>query len=99
MKVNNPLLWLGMITLATAPVALTDDPPPVPVGAAAVDIAPWYPVRLMGYGSRKTESEGVASRLKAKALAVGADAEGPAVLVVVDNCGMPAQVTEEVAAG
>ena len=32
-----------------------------------------YPIRLMGYGSRKTESEGIASRLKARALAIGAD--------------------------
>ena len=43
----------------------------------------------MGYGSRKTESEGIASRLKVRALAIGGDdaAEGgPAVLVAVDNC-------------
>ena len=39
--------------------------------------------------SRKTESEGIASRLKARALAIGDDDEagdGPAVLVAIDNC-------------
>jgi hypothetical protein len=72
----------------------------VPVGVAVEDITPAYPIRLMGYGSRKIESEGVASRLKARALAIGADdaAEGgPAVLVAVDNCGVGAKVVEEVA--
>ena len=48
----------------------------------------------MGYGSRKTESEGIASRLKARALAIGADDAdgGPAVLVAVDNCAVGAKV-------
>ena len=30
------------------------------VGVAKVDITPDYPVRLTGYASRKTESQGVA---------------------------------------
>ena len=65
--------------------------PTVPVGVAAVDITPDYPIRMVGYGSRQTESEGIASRLKAKALAIGDDKDekgGPAVLVAVDNCGV-----------
>ena len=74
----------------------------VPVGVAVEDITPDYPIRLMGYGSRKTESAGIASRLKARALAIGADQTadggGPAVLVAVDNCAVGANVTEEVAA-
>jgi hypothetical protein len=72
----------------------------VPVGTAVEDITPAYPIRLMGYGSRKTESEGIASRLKARALAIGADDAapgGPAVLLAVDNCGVAARITEEVA--
>ena len=75
--------------------------PPVPVGAAVVDITPDYPARLVGYESRKTESEGIASRLKARALAIGGDDNedrGPAVLVAVDNCAVGANITEEVAA-
>ena len=39
-----------------------------------VDVTPSYPIRLMGYGSRKTESEGVASPLKVRALVIGGDA-------------------------
>jgi hypothetical protein len=74
---------------------------PVPVGAAVVDITPDYPIRMVGYESRKTESDGVASRLKARALAIGGDdavSGGPAVLVAVDNCAVGSKVTEEVAA-
>jgi len=73
----------------------------VPVGAAVVDVTPDYPIRMVGYESRKTESEGIASRLKVRALAIGADGEadgGPAVLVAVDNCAVGAKVTEDVAA-
>ena len=73
----------------------------VPVGAAVVDVTPDYPIRMVGYESRKTESEGIGSRLKVRALAIGADGEadgGPAVLVAVDNCAVGAKVTEEVAA-
>jgi hypothetical protein len=79
----------------------------VPVGVAVVDITPDYPIRLTGYGSRQTESEGVATRLKARALAIGADPggargeggdDGPAVLLAVDNCAVGAAITEQVAA-
>ena len=59
----------------------------VPVGAAVVDITPDYPIRMLGYESRKTESEGIASRLKARALAIGGDdGDGPSMLVAIDNC-------------
>jgi neutral ceramidase len=73
----------------------------VPVGAAVVDITPDYPVRMVGYESRKTESQGIASRLKARALAIGGDDGadgGPAVLVAVDNCAVGSKFVEEVAA-
>jgi hypothetical protein len=71
---------------------------PVPVGTAVVDVTPSYPIRLMGYGSRKTESEGIASPLKVRALAIGGDAEdGPAILITVDNCHVGAFMTDEVA--
>ena len=74
---------------------------PVSVGVAVVDITPGYPVRLMGYGSRQTESQGVASPLKVRALAIGGDAQaegGPAVLLAVDNCAVGAKMIEDVAA-
>uniref|UniRef100_UPI0037835598 neutral/alkaline non-lysosomal ceramidase N-terminal domain-containing protein n=1 Tax=Prosthecobacter sp. TaxID=1965333 RepID=UPI0037835598 len=66
------------------------------VGAASVDITPDYPVRLSGYGGRRLPNTGVSQRIFAKALAIGSDAEGPAVLVTVDNCGVPAAMREEV---
>lgn len=51
----------------------------VPVGVAKVDITPDQPVRMYGYRVRKTESEGIAGRLKASAMALGGDeGEGPA---------------------
>jgi len=65
-------------------------------GVAKIDITPEYPVRLTGYASRKTESEGVAQRIWARALAIGSDRDGPAILITVDNCGVPAIVRDEV---
>jgi len=70
----------------------------VQVGVARIDITPDYPIRLTGYAVRKTESEGVEQKLWAKALAIGSDADGPAILVTVDNCGVSALVIDEVAA-
>jgi putative membrane-bound dehydrogenase-like protein len=66
------------------------------VGVAAVDITPNYPVRLSGFGFRRTESEGVAQQIWAKALAIGNDE--PAVLISVDNLGVTANIVEVVAA-
>ncbi len=66
------------------------------VGGARVDITPAYPIRLSGYAVRKTESEGVAQKLWAKALAIGSDREGPALLITVDNTGVPAHIRDEV---
>lgn len=67
-----------------------------PVGAASVDITPDYPVRLSGYGGRREPNTGIAQHIFAKALAIGTDEEGPAVLVTVDNCGVPAAMRDEV---
>src|SRR5688572_13243780 len=37
--------------------------PAFPVGVAQVDITPDYPVRLSGFGGRRTESEGVTLKI------------------------------------
>ncbi|MFI5459949.1 MAG: neutral/alkaline non-lysosomal ceramidase N-terminal domain-containing protein [Isosphaerales bacterium] len=97
------LFWVGALVSAVAPSLPAAEPERVPVGVAVVDITPDYPIRLVGYGSRKTESEGIASRLKARALAIGDDSGssgggGPAVLLAVDNCAVGSNVTEQVAA-
>jgi dienelactone hydrolase len=67
-----------------------------PVGAASADITPDYPIRLSGYGNRTNVNSGVIQRLFAKALAIGSDADGPAILVTVDNCGVPGTMREEI---
>ncbi len=61
-----------------------------------MDITPDYPVRLSGYGSRKTEHEKVAQRLHASALALQWKEDAPAIIVTVDNGGVPAAVRAEV---
>ena len=54
-----------------------------------IDITPNYPIRLSGFGFRRQESEGVTHPIWAKALAIGAEGESPAILVTVDNLGVP----------
>ena len=65
-------------------------------GAASIDITPDYPVRLSGYGNRRAPNTSVSQHIFAKALALGSDAEGPAILVTVDNVGVPASMRTEV---
>lgn len=66
------------------------------VGVATVDVTPDYPVRLNGFGGRRTESEGVTQRIFVKALAIGDSAKSAAVLVTMDNLGIPDEMTREV---
>lgn len=83
-------LALGLLRSAAAPHTL-------PVGVAAVDITPDYPIRLSGFGFRRTESEGVTLKIWAKAFAIGDEKNGPAIIVTVDNLGVSDQITSEVA--
>jgi putative membrane-bound dehydrogenase-like protein len=68
------------------------------VGVAAVDITPDYPIRLNGFGSRRTESEGITQKIWAKALAFQDEKQGPAILIAADNLGVPDEIVQEVAA-
>ncbi|MDB6117252.1 MAG: hypothetical protein JWO08_1033 [Verrucomicrobiaceae bacterium] len=68
-------------------------------GAARVNITPGYPVRLSGYGSRTTEFEGVKADIWAKALAIAWNDEPPAIIITVDNCGVPASLRDLVLDG
>lgn len=63
----------------------------VPVGAAKIDVTPTHPTVLAGYGGRTTEHDGVDTPIWARALVIG-DRQ-PAVLIAVDNCGIPATMT------
>ena len=67
------------------------------VGTARIDITPDYPVRLSGFGFRRTESEGISHRIWAKALAIDDSHSGPAILISVDNLGLPASMVTELA--
>jgi neutral ceramidase len=87
---------LGLLLVVCFAAPAWADEPPVPVGAASVDITPDYAVRLSGYSSRRTPFESVAQRIWAKALVIGEDGgEGPAVLLTVDNCGVPAALVDQ----
>lgn len=68
-----------------------------PIGVAQVDITPTGPVRLAGYASRESETETIAQRLWAKALAIGEQSKSMVVLVTVDSCGVPDEITTPVA--
>ncbi len=68
------------------------------VGTAKIDITPDFPVRLSGYGGRRDEADSIEQRIWAKALAIRNGAESPAVLMTVDNCGVPDYITAAVAA-
>src|SRR5713101_5644575 len=72
------------------------------VGVAQIDITPNYPIRLSGFGFRRTESEGVTQRIWAKALAIeggggprGDDPRSPVILITVDNLGVPADLVDK----
>jgi Neutral/alkaline non-lysosomal ceramidase, N-terminal len=69
----------------------------VPVGVARVDVTPDHPIMLSGYSSRKAESNTAAGKLWVKALAIGSDADGPALVVTADNLGIPDVIGSEVA--
>ncbi len=83
-----------VILFASAPAIFAAESSQI-VGVAKIDITPDYAVRLSGYGNRRTEHEGVEQHIFAKALAFGSDADGPAVLLTVDNCGVPAWIRDE----
>ena len=73
--------------------ASQDEKPLVPAGFARQDITPAYPVRLSGFGFRRTQSEGVQQRVWAKAMALGH--EQPLVLVTVDNLGCSLAIRQQ----
>lgn len=66
------------------------------LGVARRDITPTEPIRLTGYAARKSPHVGVEQKLWAKALAIGSNREGPAVLITLDNCGISEGTWREV---
>ena len=72
--------------------------PTVLVGTAKVDITPELPIRLSGYGNRTAETTRAETRLFARALALGADDQQPAVLITLELIGVGAETSEFVTA-
>jgi hypothetical protein len=67
-------------------------------GFAKVDVTPQVPLRMSGYGNRDHPSEGVETKLHARAMALRAGATADTfVLVQFDIVGMPAAFTEDIA--
>ena len=89
----------------TLPVGLLPGAGPAPtplpgvyrVGAAKVDITPAGPIWMSGYALRAHSSEGVLSRLWAKALALESSPGGRIVIVSTDLVGIPRDLSDEVA--
>lgn len=93
----NLLLCLPAAVAGAIPAAGgSDRSPAYEAGVARVEITPTHPVRLSGYGTRRTESTRAAQPLWAKALVLGVSREEPFLLLAVDNCGVPAALREEV---
>ena len=90
-------LAVSIVTMISG-IAGSNEAQTIPIGVAKVDISPEGPIRLSGYLSRGSESKGVSQKLWAKALAIGSDERGAAVLVSVDNLGLSDEIVEEVAA-
>jgi hypothetical protein len=90
-------LGLGVILLATEPLAAAEPSSDWKAGAARVDTTPGAPVWMSGYASRSSPSQGVAHPLSAKALALS-DAHGQrAVFVTCDVIGFSRAFTGRVA--
>jgi putative membrane-bound dehydrogenase-like protein len=66
------------------------------VGLARVDITPVGPVRLNGFGFRRTSFEGITQRIAARALAID-DGNEPALLITAEVLGIPADIRAELA--
>ncbi|HEX3150594.1 MAG TPA: neutral/alkaline non-lysosomal ceramidase N-terminal domain-containing protein [Gemmataceae bacterium] len=67
------------------------------VGTAQVDITPSTPIRLNGFGFRRTESEGVYHRIWARALAIEDESKEPTLLITVDVLGIPDDIRANLA--
>jgi putative membrane-bound dehydrogenase-like protein len=95
--VRTVLLACLVIGVASRPINAIEPDLPYKVGVASVDITPAHPIRLNGFGSRRTESEGVYQKLHARALAIDDGSQSPVVLLAVDVLGIPANIHDEVA--
>jgi putative membrane-bound dehydrogenase-like protein len=87
---------LSFLSLALLPL-IADAADMYRVGTAQVDITPTHPIRLNGFGFRRTESEGVYHRIWARALAIEDDSKEPTLLITVDVLGFPDDIRNDLA--
>jgi len=87
---------LGCLLASTASQTHAGEARQFQLGVAKIDVTPPEAIRLTGYGGRRTPSAGVEQMLWAKALAIGSDREGPALLMTLDNCGIAEETYREV---
>ncbi len=94
-----PRVGIALLVVSVSPVgvaAAAENGSLLPVGAAKVEITPKEPVHLVNTLEAK-ESEGVAGRLWARAIAIGKGDPGPAVLISFDGVGVTREITRRVA--
>ena len=84
------------LVLATAVGALCAAE--IPVGAAKVEITPELPIRLSGYQGRPGEATRGVTPLWARALAIGADRDQPAIIIAAELIGVSDAIRSDVVA-
>ena len=96
-------LTIGTLVLGLTPGEFSsaqsiNQPELFQVGLSRIDITPDYPIRLSGFGGRRTESEGIVHRIWAKAMAIKDQRNTLGILITVDNLGLPDAMVREVSA-
>lgn len=95
LRKTNYLAFVAGIFIVAGTATAWAETSSVMVGAARVEVTPREPVVLAGYGGRTGEFEGIDTKLWARAMVIG-ETE-PVAVVVLDNCGVPADVTARLA--
>ena len=91
-------LWISLTIAVGQPAALAQSESTVyQVGLARRDITPKFPIRLNGFGFRRTESEGVTQQIWAKSMAIDDGSGDPTLLITVDILGIPEDIRAEIA--
>ena len=93
------IVWIGALVLGLAGAALlrAAETPEWRAGVAVADITPEGPMWMGGYAARTRPSSGVATPLRAKALAIADGQGGRFVFVTFDAIGIPRELRLEVA--
>jgi hypothetical protein len=91
--------WIAIVAAFLGTFATSVNAAPAfEAGFAKVDVTPQAPVRMSGYGKRNHPSEGVETKLHARAMALRPAGTGETfVLVQFDIVGIPAAFTEDIA--